>query len=62
VSPLPEPDLAVRHELSILATVVTFGERRVLVTQWRALPDILDDGDMAALQQFWADALREMAT
>jgi mycobactin peptide synthetase MbtF len=62
VSPLPEPDLAVRHELSILATVVTFGERRVLVTQWRALPDILDDADIAALQQFWADALREMAT
>lgn len=62
VSQLPEPDLAVRHELSILATVATFRERRVLVTQWRALPDILGEADITALQGFWNEALREMAT
>jgi mycobactin peptide synthetase MbtF len=62
VTPLPEPDLAVRHELTILATVLIFGGQRVLATQWRALPDILDDADIAALQELWAETLREMAT
>ncbi len=62
VSPVPEPDLAVRHELTILAVVLTFGEQRILAAQWRALPDILDDADLAALQQLWTDNLREMAT
>ncbi|OBF62768.1 non-ribosomal peptide synthetase [Mycobacterium sp. 852002-50816_SCH5313054-b] len=62
VSPVPEPELAVRHELTILAVVLTAGEQRMLATQWRALPDILDDADMAALQQLWTDNLREVAT
>lgn len=62
LSPVPEPDLAVRHELTILAVVLTMGEQRVLAAQWRALPDILDDADIAALQQLWIDELREMAT
>lgn len=62
VSAVPEPDLAVRHELTILAVVLTIGEQRVLAAQWRALPDILDDTDMAALQQLWIEELREMAT
>ena len=61
LSPLPEPDLAVRHELTILATVLTLGEQRVLATQWRALPDILDDADITALQELWTDTLREAA-
>ncbi|MBV9321584.1 MAG: AMP-binding protein, partial [Mycobacterium sp.] len=60
--PLPEPDLAVRHELSILATVLTAGDEPVLVTQWRALPDVLGDADLAALQSIWGNALREVAT
>ncbi|MBV8788367.1 MAG: amino acid adenylation domain-containing protein [Mycobacterium sp.] len=59
VSPLPEPDLAVRHELTILAMVLTSGGERVLAAQWRALPDILDDADIAALQELWIDSLRE---
>ncbi len=62
VSPVPEPDLAVRHELTILAVVIAVGERRMLATQWRALPDILDDADMAVLQQLWTENLRELAT
>jgi mycobactin peptide synthetase MbtF len=60
VSPLPEPDLAVRHELTILAMVLTSGGERVLAAQWRALPDILDDADIAALQELWIGSLREM--
>jgi mycobactin peptide synthetase MbtF len=60
LSPLPEPDLAVRHELSILATLFGAGDQQVLVTQWRALPDILNDSDIAALQELWVDSLREV--
>ncbi|OBG36090.1 non-ribosomal peptide synthetase [Mycobacterium alsense] len=62
LSPVPEPGLAVRHELSILAVVLTVGEQRVLAAQWRALLDILGDADIAELQRLWADSLREMAT
>jgi mycobactin peptide synthetase MbtF len=62
LSPIPEPDLAVRHELTIFAGVLASGERPVLVTQWRALPDILSDADITALQALWTDALREMVT
>jgi mycobactin peptide synthetase MbtF len=60
VSPLPEPDLAVRYELSLVATVLGSGEHQVLVTQWRALPDILSESDIAALQQLWTQSLEEM--
>jgi mycobactin peptide synthetase MbtF len=60
VSPLPEPDLAVRHELTIAAMVLTLGGQRVLAAQWRALPDILDDADIAALQKLWIESLQEM--
>ena len=60
VSPLPEPDLAVRYELSLVATVLGSGDHQVLVTQWRALPDILGESDISALQQLWTQALKEM--
>jgi hypothetical protein len=36
------------------------GDRQVLVTQWRALPDIFDDTDIIALQALWNEALEEM--
>ncbi len=62
VSPQPEPDLAVRHELTIVAAVLSFDGQRVLAAQWRALPDILGDADISALQQLWIDSLREVAT
>ena len=61
VSPLPEPDQAVRHELTVVAAVLTLGGQRVLAAQWRTLPDILDDADIAALQRIWVESLREMA-
>lgn len=60
VSPVPEPELAVRHELTIAAMVLTYGGERVLAAQWRALPDILSDADMTALQGLWIDSLREV--
>lgn len=61
VSPQPEPDLAVRHELTIVAAMLTFDGQQVLAAQWRTLPDILSDADMAVLQHLWIDSLREMA-
>ncbi|GAB1811512.1 amino acid adenylation domain-containing protein [Mycobacterium sp. MUNTM1] len=59
-SPVPEPQLAVRHELTIAAMVLSYDGERVLAAQWRALPDILDAADIAALQALWVDSLREM--
>lgn len=61
VSPRPEPDLAVRHELTILAAVIGDADRPVLGTQWRTLPEILSADDVATLQSMWQDSLREVA-
>lgn len=61
VSPRPEPDLAVRHELTILAAVIGEADAPGLGTQWRTLPDILSAEDVAALQAMWQDSLREVA-
>ncbi|ORV60851.1 non-ribosomal peptide synthetase [Mycobacterium europaeum] len=62
VSPQPEPDLAVRHELTIVAAMLTLGGQRVLAAQWRTLPDILGDADVAELQRLWMESLRETVT
>lgn len=62
VSPQPEPELAVRHELTIVAAVLSFDGQRVLAAQWRTLPDILGDADISVLQQLWIDSLREVVT
>jgi mycobactin peptide synthetase MbtF len=60
VSPLPEPNLAVRHELVINAAIVDRDGTTVLGTQWRTLPEILSGDDVAMLQSMWQDALREV--
>jgi len=62
MSPVPEPELAVRHELTILALVVRAGDQQMLASQWRALPGILDDSDITALQTLWTEVLEEMVT
>lgn len=62
VSPLPEPELAVRHELTIVAAVLAHGDVPVLATQWRSLPEILGEADIEVLQSIWRDALREIAS
>ncbi|MBP2451309.1 amino acid adenylation domain-containing protein [Mycolicibacterium lutetiense] len=60
VTAIPEPNVAVRHELTIMAAVIDRGGSAVLGTQWRTLPDILSAEDIATLQAMWADALREV--
>jgi mycobactin peptide synthetase MbtF len=59
-SKLPEPNLAVRHELTLMAAVVDQGGAPMLGVQWRALPEILSAEDIATLQAMWLDALREV--
>lgn len=59
-SKLPEPNLAVRHELTLMAAVVDQGGAPMLGVQWRALPEILSAEDIAMLQAMWLDALREV--
>ncbi|HEX7321929.1 MAG TPA: amino acid adenylation domain-containing protein [Mycobacterium sp.] len=56
---VPVPELAVRHELTILATLLDVGDQHILLTQWRALPDILTDAELATFQGFWENALQE---
>ncbi|TMS53531.1 non-ribosomal peptide synthetase [Mycobacterium sp. DBP42] len=60
VTPIPEPNVAVRHELTIMAAVIDRDGSAVLGTQWRTLPDILSADDIAAMQAMWLDALREV--
>jgi mycobactin peptide synthetase MbtF len=60
LTPVPERDLAVRHELAIFAAVLTLGGQSVLTTQWRALPGILSSANIAALQRLFDEALREI--
>ncbi|BBZ03723.1 non-ribosomal peptide synthetase [Mycolicibacterium chitae] len=59
---LPEPELAVLHELTVTAAVMLDAtEAPVLATQWRALPDIFTADDIAVLQSLWEDALSDVA-
>ena len=62
VSPLPEPEQAVRHELTIIAAMTGDGARPVLATQWRALPDVLDAADVAELQTLWQESLADLVS
>lgn len=54
---MTEPNVAVRHELTLVAAIA--GGK--LVTQWRAVPDIFSNADVAALQSIWQDVLQELA-
>ncbi|MCV7175120.1 amino acid adenylation domain-containing protein [Mycolicibacterium sphagni] len=54
---MTEPNVAVRHELTLVAAVA--GGK--LVTQWRTLPEIFSEADVAALQDIWRDTLRELS-
>ncbi len=60
VSGLPEPNLAVRHEITLAAAIVDGADGPVLVTQWRTLPSILTAEDVTALQSLWQNALSEV--
>jgi mycobactin peptide synthetase MbtF len=60
VSALPEPGVAVRYELTIIAGIVGDADTPMLATQWRTLPDILSADDIAKLQSMWQEALHEV--
>ncbi|MHA3020806.1 amino acid adenylation domain-containing protein [Mycobacterium sp. BMJ-28] len=60
LSPTPEPDLAVRHELTLNVALIERDGVPVLGSQWRTLPEILSADDVATLQALWQDALREV--
>ncbi|MBE1549019.1 mycobactin peptide synthetase MbtF [Mycobacterium sp. OAS707] len=62
VSALPEPGVAARYELTIIAGIVGDADTPMLATQWRTLPDILSADEVATLQSMWQDALREVAS
>lgn len=62
VSQIPEPQLAVRHELTVLAAVLGDTDAPVLGTQWRTLPDILTADDVTTLQAMWQESLREVVS
>lgn len=57
---VPEPEQAVRHELSIFAAVADLGSGPALMTQWRALPDILAAGELSELQELFVEALGDL--
>ncbi|MGV0624794.1 amino acid adenylation domain-containing protein [Mycolicibacter minnesotensis] len=57
---VPEPDQAVRHELTVVAAVADLGAGPALMTQWRALPDVLDDTEITQLQELFVDGLRDL--
>ncbi|OBB56203.1 non-ribosomal peptide synthetase [Mycobacterium sp. 852013-51886_SCH5428379] len=58
---VPEPNLAVRHELTVSAAVLAGADAPVLATQWRALPEVLSANDIETLQSLWLQALQEVA-
>ncbi|MGW0160490.1 amino acid adenylation domain-containing protein [Mycobacterium sp. NPDC003323] len=60
VSRIPEPNLAVRHEITLNVLMVEKDGAPVLGTQWRTVADILSADDVATLQALWQDALREV--
>ena len=60
VSGLPEPNLAVRHEITLAAAIVDGADGPVLVTQWRTVPSILTADEVATLQSLWQHALSEV--
>lgn len=58
---IPEPNLAVRHELTLTAGVMRFDGPPRLVVQWRTLPSVLTASEVEELQGFWRESLFELA-
>jgi mycobactin peptide synthetase MbtF len=59
-SPVPEPNYAVHHELTLMAGIIDHDGATMLGVQWRTVPDILSADDIAELQQLWESQLREV--
>ncbi|MGU3649895.1 amino acid adenylation domain-containing protein [Mycolicibacterium sp. A43C] len=60
VSRIPEPNLAIRHEITLNVLIVERDGAPVLGTQWRTLPDIFTAEDVATWQTLWQEALNEV--
>ncbi|MEH3129445.1 MAG: amino acid adenylation domain-containing protein [Mycolicibacterium neoaurum] len=60
VSRIPEPNVAIRHEITLNVLMVEKDGEPVLGTQWRTLPDIFTADDVATLQALWQEALNEV--
>ncbi|CDQ43251.1 peptide synthetase mbtf [Mycolicibacterium neoaurum] len=60
VSRVPEPNLAIRHEITLNVLIVEKDGAPVLGTQWRTLPDIVAAEDVTTLQALWQEALNEV--
>ena len=58
---IPEPNLVVRHELTVSAGVMRLDGPPRLVVQWRTLPSILTAAEVEELQSFWHESLRALA-
>jgi mycobactin peptide synthetase MbtF len=58
---VPEPNAAARHELTLTVAVLPSPDGPVLATQWRTLPGILGDAEVAALTTIWQDQLAVVA-
>ncbi|MDR3659294.1 MAG: non-ribosomal peptide synthetase, partial [Mycobacterium sp.] len=59
-SPVPEPNYAVHHELTLMAAVIDHEGTTALGVQWRTVPDILGADDIGELQRLWEAQLREV--
>lgn len=60
VSPTPEPNTAVRHELTLLVAIIDHQGQAVLGVQWRTVPGIFSDADIEELQRIWGEQIREV--
>lgn len=60
-SPVPEPDSAVRHELSIAVLIMKTTEGTTIGTMWRAIPEVLSRAEIAELQSIWHEQLGILA-
>ncbi|WP_078312265.1 MULTISPECIES: non-ribosomal peptide synthetase [unclassified Mycobacterium] len=60
-SPVPEPDSAVRHELTIAVLIMETTEGPSIGTLWRAIPEVLDRSEVAELQSIWHEQLGILA-
>lgn len=60
-SPVPEPDSAVRHELSIDVLIIQTIEGPTIGTLWRAIPEVLSRSEVTELQSIWHKQLGILA-
>ncbi|OHU23038.1 non-ribosomal peptide synthetase [Mycobacteroides chelonae] len=60
-SPVPEPESAVRHELSIAVLIMGTTEGPSIGTLWQAVPEVLERSEITELQSIWHEQLGILA-